>query len=268
MKKLFILTLSVTSILFCGSLCFAQILIEEGKVKLDVNATESISKSLNIYNTSKESIPVKVYWQDFQYVPPFDGTKNFSPAGSDAHSVSKWITFSPAEFVLPPNSRKELRYSIKVPEGVKGGYYGVLFFEKGVVDRESITGVNLITRVGCLFFLETKDKSKQSEISEMSIANKELHGNFLNKGDVIQIPQGIFYIMDKEGIVIDRGELQKFYLPPAKSAKFSVPLPKDLTEGSYTTVITFDLDEGDSVVKEVDFQNDPVSGIKILEQRN
>ena len=59
---------------------FAQLLLEEGKIKLNVQPGETVMNSFFIDNTSSESFPVKVYLEDFVYVPPFDGKKNFLPA--------------------------------------------------------------------------------------------------------------------------------------------------------------------------------------------
>lgn len=71
----------ITSVLF--SICVlagpaeAQLFIGEGKVSLAVSGGERIYKTLTVYNNSGEAFPVKVYWEDFEYQPPFDGSKIF-----------------------------------------------------------------------------------------------------------------------------------------------------------------------------------------------
>ncbi len=237
-------------------------------MKLNVQPGETVMNSLAVYNTSLEPIPVKVYWEDFIYVPPFDGKKNFLPAGSTDYSLNKWMTFSPTEFTLPANSKKKITYSMKVPQDIRGGYYGVLFFENGVPNKQAITGVRIVSRVGCLFFVEAKDKTKKAKINNIKVVHNHVAGSFLNSGNVILIPEGVYYFMSKEETVVDRGEIQKLYLPPQAIGTFTLDLPKKLPEGKYTLVITFDLQDGDSVVKEIDFSLDPLGQIKILQERD
>ena len=74
--------------------------------------------------------------------------------------------------------------------------------------------------------------------------------------------------MDKEGLVVAREEVKKIYLPPANEATFSIDLPESLKAGDYTLVLTFDLGEGDSLVKEVDFNKSSTGSFKILAQRD
>ena len=285
---------------FVPATTFAQLLLEEGKVTLNVHPGETVMNSLSVHNTSPdESIGVKVYWEDFVYVPPFDGKKNFLPPGATDYSLNKWISFSPTEFTLAPNTKKKITYSMKIPRNIQGGYYGVLFFEQASNNKQETTGVRLISRVGCLFFVEAKDKIKKARVSDIKFVielpsskqnsktlasvdsasksfrvgkeklnNNHMEGNFSNSGNIVLIPEGVYYFMSKEDTIVDRGEIKKLYLPPKGIGTFTVDLPNNLKEGKYTLVITFDLQEGDSVVKEIDFSKGPSSQIKILQERD
>ena len=157
---------------------------------------------------------------------------------------------------------------MKIPQDIQGGHYGVLFFEKGLTSKEEINGVRLITRVGCLFFIEAKDKIKKAKVRDLKIiANKRLEGKISNSGNVVFIPEGVYYLMS-ENSVVDRGQIKTLYLPPKETGMFTVDLPKKMKAGRYTLVITFDLQDGDSVVKEMDFYNDVSGQIRILEERD
>ncbi|MDZ4242122.1 MAG: hypothetical protein U1D99_04780, partial [Candidatus Omnitrophota bacterium] len=176
--------------------------------------------------------------------------------------------FLPTEFDLPPYGKKEIHFTAKLPPDAKGGYYGVLFFEKTEQNLKDVTGVNIITRVGTLLFFESQDKKKKSHVGNLTAKGNAGAGIFKNGGDIIMIPQGTYFVLDGEGVPVDRGEISKFYLPPLESAAFSIPLAKELTQGQYSLVITFDLGEGDSVVKELDVRKNSDDSMTILQERD
>lgn len=248
----------------------AQIMIEQGKVIHKVSPGETVVNTLNVHNTSKtETLRLKAYWNDFMYVEPYDGTKEFTPAGTSEYSCGSWISFSPQEFTMEPLSSKKISYSVQSPATARGGYYGVLFLEEGGGKTQGYVAVNIVTRVGSLFFIETDNRKKAARIENLRPAGPaSVQGEYANEGDVISIPDGIYYILDSGGLVADRGTVKKFYLPPAKKVSFDVPFSSELKPGQYTMVLTFDLGDGDSVVKEMDFSKSRDATIKILKTRD
>lgn len=246
----------------------AQFFIEEGKVTLAVSGGDRISQSLTIHNTSTESIAVKVYWEDFQYQAPYDGAKNFLAAGTAPRSASQWVSYSPQEFTIPAFSQRKVDYIVSVPAQIEGGYYGVLFFEKAGDPVRDATGVKIISRVGCLFFIEAKDKKKNASLQDIKISSSIVSGNFVNQGDVVLIPQITYYIMDDQGVAVDRGEIRKLYIPPGETALWEISPAAELAAGSYTMVINADLEDGDVVVKEVDFVKDSGGNMTIVTTRD
>lgn len=194
-----------------------------------------------------------MYWEDFSYIAPFDGAKKFSPAATLKTSLASWVQFSPQYMDLGPFAKMQIKYVIEVPSNAKGGYYGVLFIEpqnKGISDTDK--GVRIITRVGSLFFVETGDRNKKASLGEATMDNGIFKARLTNEGDVILLPRSSYYIMDREGLLADRGELKNYYLPPDKSTDIEMSLPQGLKKGDYTLVLTFDLQDGDVLVKEVD----------------
>ena len=247
----------------------AQLLIERSKVVETLSPGETLVGEVFLHNSSPDTpFSVKVYWEDFKYLPPFNGKKEFLPAGSTPGSLAKWANFSPQQFTLDPKTKQPINYSIQLPPDAKGGYYGVLFFERGDMQPSGQIGVNIIFRLGALFFIETVNKDKSAEITEVKIAESDILGLFSNLGDIILFPKGIYYILDGDGLVAERGELEKIYLPAGEKAEFKVSIPEALKAGDYTVVLTFDLDEGDSLVKEIDFNKAQGGRIEITGLRD
>ena len=192
--------------------CHAQLFLEDGKVTLAVSGGEHTNGSLLIHNTSSEQADIKVYWEDFEYKAPYDGTKNFLPAGTAPASASQWVTFSPQVFTMPAFGQQRIDYTVTVPSQIQEGHYGVLFFERSSDPLKNEGGVTLVTRVGCLFFIEPRIRSKKLFYKILDLKANSITANFVNQGNVILIPRTTYYIMQKEG--------WSFYAVRAKSCMF------------------------------------------------
>ncbi len=270
MKKAFFQILLAGFFCLCcfSSFAFAQLLLEEGKVVRSLKAGETVMGQVKINNTSEREISVKAYWQDFNYVSPFDGAKKFLPAGETPHSCAKWVNFMPQSFTLKPYEKKEVSYTIKFPQDAQGGYYGVLFFEDTVGQKNSATGLNVVARLGCLFFLETAGSLRQGAVLKIAASGNRISGEFQNKSQIILIPRGIFYMINSEGMIVGRGEIDPLYLPPGQGAPFFVNVSEKVATGAYTAVVTFDLGDGETLVKEIDFTKKQNSSIEVLKVRD
>ena len=257
----------VCVICFLSSNAYAQVMIEQGKVTIRANPGETIVNRLPIHNTSAaNSINLRAYWEDFIYTEPFAGEKDFMAAGTSEYSASRWINFSPLQFTLQPKGSQMISYSIQVPADAKGGYYGVLFLEEGGGKSDGNIGVSVVTRIGALFFIEVTNSSHKCKVDNVKFADKKFIGNFTNLGDVILIPDATYYILDQEGLVAERGEIKKFYLPPQKTATFDVETGEKLPAGKYTAVFTFDFGGNDNFTYEFDFEKSKDNIISIINQ--
>jgi hypothetical protein len=259
--KIILLVLSAVGVLTAEA--DAQLFLEQGKVTLAVSGGEHTNGSLLIHNTSSEKAYIKVYWEDFEYKSPYDGTKDFLPAGTAPASASQWVTFSPQTFTMSAFGRQSIDYTVSVPNSIQEGHYGVLFFERSSDPLTSNAGVSLVTRVGCLFFIEPKNKDKNAALQDIKLTANSLTAKFVNQGNVILIPHTTYYMMQEGGLVLLRGDSKKLYVPPGVSAPLEILLKKKLDPGSYTLVVNSDLEEGDVVVKEIGLAVDAAGQLTI-----
>lgn len=239
--------------MICSS-AHAQIFVEQGKVEHLVHPGDRIAQSVFIDNTTNKDVAVKIYWEDFSYQAPYDGSKKFSPAGTLKSSLANWVKFSPRNTVIPPYGKSEIAYTINVPANASGGYYGVLFVEPQTnMLAGGDKGVRIITRVGSLFFVETGDRNKKADLQQATFQNAQFKAEMVNTGNVVLLPELSYYILDREGLAVDRGQLKKNYVPPGAVVPVELALGRDLKAGDYTLVLTFDLQDGDVLVKEIEF---------------
>ena len=246
----------------------AQLMVEDSRVELDVTPGSTVVKKMTLHNMSEDIKDVKIYWQDFEYIAPFKGEKKFSPGGTLAHSMANWISITPNAVRIEPKGSKDINYTINVPNTAEGGRYGVLFFEERLASNLDSTGVQLIMRTGTLVFIHFKNEKKQAEILNVQLTGNKFTGELKNTGKDIVFSEGTYYVMDKKGIVQDRGEIEKVYLPAQESVSFEWDMNKNLAIGSYDIILTFDLGRGASVVKEINIEKKNMEEIEIKNIRN
>lgn len=217
---------------------------------------------INVNNPSSEDKDVRVYLEDWYYVNS-DGSKEFKPAGTLANSCASWITVSPQQFHLPALSSIPIHYTVKVPPKAVGGHYAVIFFESliGKAVSEGEVGVNLSVRIGALFYIEPEGTiNKMAQVERISLTQKQadtpfqLKAYFKNTGNIDITATGVFNIIDKEGMVLARGQFNDIYTFPKEEAVLTSHWDGLIEPGVYDLIITLDLG-GTPYIKE--------AGIKI-----
>ena len=252
-KKIFILL--VISCLASINLGWSAELpyIDKSKIRHSVAPGESVYGEITVENSSAETRSLKVYLEDWYYLPTADGSKQFVPPSTTVLSCADWISFSPPELSLEPFSKKKVNYSIKVPQQAKGGYYAALFFEslfgklEGQEERISAT-MNIAVRIACLFYVEAKGTVKRGALLENLTCVKDKEPNtysveldFLNEGNVDINAAGSCHIMDRQGMVYCRGQFNNIYTFPQGQAKLSAKCKGEVPKGNYDLILTIDL---------------------------
>ncbi len=247
---------------FAVSAADAQVLVEQGKIKVSLEPGQKVADTLTIHNTGSDAADLNLYFEDFRYVEPFLGKKDFFSAGTVDHSCSPWINFYPQTVHLPPFAQKKINFTINTPSDASGGYYCVLFMEKTIVDGSagaggegSKAGLTILSRVGTLFFVETNARIKKVSVGGVKADGKTISGTLTNQGDVTLVITPLFYIINSSsGVPVDRGELEKLYVPAGSTAGFALKSSSEISDGQYLAVLTFDLEDGVSAVSEIEFQ--------------
>ena len=241
--------------------------LSQSKVRLLVTPGQTAHGEIILENPYPESRFMRIYLEDWYYLPAADGTKAFAPANTTPLSCASWITFSPSEITVPPYGRQRIGYSVKVPADASGGHYAILFFETKLGETESVgggvgAGINLSLRIASLFYVEAKGKlNRTGEIGNLVLKtdkNKSLliQSDFRNTGNVDITCGGSFHIMDKEGIIYARGEFNNVYTFPGDSAKLTSIWKEQVPKGKYNLVLTINL--GKALEEETGFGRGPI----------
>ncbi len=118
--------LGVWFLISISSTVHAQVFLEDGKVKLSVSPGENVAGKLTLHNTSDKDVNMKVYWEDFVYKPPYDGSKEFLPKGTSSQSAADWVNVTNQTLMFGPFAKRTVSYTVNVPEDIRQGHYGVL----------------------------------------------------------------------------------------------------------------------------------------------
>jgi hypothetical protein len=233
----------------CTGFCGEVVSLDQSKIRLSIAPGQTATGYITVENNSTEPKAVKVYLEDWYYLPPFDGSKEFIAAGGSKLSCADWITFSPADLTLGPYGKQKVSYTVKMPASVQGGRYACMFFENQMGNSSGFSGgvgVNVSMRLACLFYVESAGSIQlEAGFSNFSV-KKTPKGTAIaldvtNKGNADMTCQGTYNMMDAQGMVQARGDLSTVYTFPGdtgtSSALWSLPLEK----GSYDLVLTLDL---------------------------
>lgn len=225
--------------------------LQEGKVRLNILPGKSKSGLITIKNADSSPVNLRLYLEDWYYIPPADGSKDFKPAGTTHLSSAPWISFTPAEFMIPANTGKVVTYTVNVPADAQGGRYAVLFFEsilaKSAQELEGV-GVGVAVRIGSLFYIQAEGTIKRKAVLTNLKVEKDsknsplnIRINFKNTGNVDITTSGTFHIIDKSGMVYARGEFDQLYTFPDDEGILKAQWPEPLAAGKYDLVVTLDL---------------------------
>jgi len=229
--------------------------IDRPIITADLGRSQTYSDSVTITNPTSEAASVLVYLEDFLYVYPYDGAKEFMAPGLTPRSISAWLKFSPQQFTVEPFAQKTVNVVVQPAEDFDTVHCGVLFFETSMGTQIDETGKNvkLLGRLGALIYINPKTKTKKVEIKKIGGDFRKIKMTIADTGNMALAITGTYYFLSSQGVVGGRGTLPELYFLPGNEKEIEVELPKALKAGQYTFFVNCDLQSGDVMAKEIDF---------------
>jgi len=242
-----IITVSVLAV--CPSAYALKMNIDPPRVELTVKGGEETSGFINVMNYDEEgTIHVKVYVQDVMLLP--DGSNDFLPLGSTPWSIAEYLKIGPTEFDLEPGKSTMVRYIVSPTADIKGGIYGVVFFEVATPPSQFMqVGANVNVRLGSVFLVSIEGTEvKMVKLTDISItepkdgAPLQISCTVFNEGNVLSRPSGTVKIIDSDEVLVDEIPVNtdKGGVFPNTNRKFTVTYKKELKEGEYTAQLVLD----------------------------
>lgn len=222
-----------------------SITVDPPSIKSSALPGNSTSKYITVENTSNLPISIKIYAQDWEYLP--DGSKSFLKLGSSKVSLINNIQLFANQIFLKPKSTQSVVVKITSPKNYKGGLYSVVFFE-GAPTSTSANGakanVKLVGRVGTIIYHEvegtvTHNLSATINAQLSSTSTQNILVSVTNKGNVVEFDPINLLIVSDGKKVVDRIPLPDIKLMPGDKRDVSVSPSIQLKAGKYSAIVSF-----------------------------
>lgn len=207
------LIFSTFALLFLSSFFPPALAVETGKMGIYPtfwDTTNPLTKSWFIYQMDKnqekedqatiinhtgEELKLKIYPVDAKTTA--DGA--FSPLleNEPRNEVGAWITLPLSELTLKPHEKKEIKFTIRIPDNAAvGEHAGAIIIEevKTKLSNETGVGLNIKQRVGVRVYITIPGK-KQIKLSWRDFSFSKIAGRYAfifkleNQGNIILNPQ-------------------------------------------------------------------------------
>lgn len=211
-----------------------------------------------VKNDTDEPQEAKVYQTDYLFY--FNGTNDYGDPGTTPRSNARWVTFSPASLVVPPQSSMAVNYTVTVPANIKGeplvgSYWSMLMIEgigkgsaESTLPRDSSKtqmGIQQTIRYGIQLATHiTQTGVKKISFLNAQLVTKEEGGKFLqvdieNTGNLGLRPEVYVELFDGSGASVGRYEGNRYRLYPGTSVRQMINLSK-APRGEFRALVVVD----------------------------
>jgi len=206
-----ILFVALSYTYFVTSMCWGAVSLSVSPylLELEVPGGGMRTFTLTLHNQGDEPAGLKVYTRSLH----LSATGKAQPGETNEgiFSCAGWISLNPSEFTVEPGDKKKVTGILKVPRGQRGGRYACILFE--TVSKETKESIRISTRLGVVVMMTIpRTCKKEGEIVSFSSNPVEqgvsFNAIFRNTGNVHLKATSSIVIMDTEGKVVDRVNLQ------------------------------------------------------------
>lgn len=203
-----------------------------------VKPGEQSEQIFELKNLSKIPLPIKSYIRTFGASDEAGGVDISEAPDEQRLALTSWAGVLEPDFILQPNSVRQIKIYITPPPDLPpGGYYGILFFEPLLPEYFlSENSLNIGGRIGALLFLVGAGEIRESgKILSLSAKKYQFGGRpsdiiirFQNEGNVHLRPSGKITVTNLITKKTKEAEASEFTVLPGKIRQQIIAL-----EGAY-----------------------------------
>jgi len=152
MKRFIFITILLSGVLLAqGALALT---ISPPKIELDANPGSIINQTIKLFNETEEARIFYPAVQDFT-ARGETGEPGFVAKEKNPYSLADWIKIDIGPIALSPKERKEIQFTVQVPENAEPGgrYAGILFSTQPPEVMQGATPIAVAGKVGSLVLL-------------------------------------------------------------------------------------------------------------------
>jgi hypothetical protein len=190
-------------IFFLPALLPASLSVSPSLYELKIPRGKSYTDAIRVTNVGKAPIQVNAYLSDF--LLNSEGKIDFFDAGAREYSLANYMRLNPTSFTLDPQEEKWVRFTLTVPEDLKGEYQVIIFFHTQASRIKSIKGKQVLVaaRIGTTVYAGVKSTiNYSSEILDLFLRKDWQDSSwhyaliYNNNGNIHVRPQGKLKILD------------------------------------------------------------------------
>ncbi len=223
-----------------------------GKIEVLMDAGTTATKNLMITNRLGKTMRFKVELENFVGSELGDSASVLIGAKESPYALRDYLRPEIEEFTLEHGERMVLPVNIVIPENMApGGLYGSVLVStvpdelpKEEKNQQAESQIQLIGRVGCLFFIRVSGEAKEegSLISFDTVKSKRFYQKtpvafsifYGNQGNVHLNPYGAIKIKNILGKEIGNMNVDAYFAMPQSKRYREVQWDKGLSMGLYT----------------------------------
>lgn len=117
------------------------------KVEFQIRPGTEQTQAVKVYNKGTEASRILAYTEDYSISP--ENQFEFFPGGTLDYSIAPWVSYSESDFVVEPDTYREITITLKVPaDATIGGYASAAIFEGHRLDEKIEEGLVTVGRIG------------------------------------------------------------------------------------------------------------------------
>lgn len=186
---------------------------------------------------------------------PSGNIRFFNP-GSQPHSASQWMIFSPAEMLAQPNHQHPIRVTIQVPSNTpKGEYRAAMFVEprQDQIKLEKKTKrLEVRWRLATIFYITVGECDRRGSLENLAAkampSGVVLTPTLKNEGSAHMRPTYSVRILSENGAneVLRLSPQESLPVLPGTTQEAPLPLEVKLEPGKYSVFYRVDFHDGSS----------------------
>jgi hypothetical protein len=236
-----------------------QLSIAPLRVEYNLNPSSLQTEAIRISNDGDDPSHLAVTTNDWTLSS--GGTPDFlNPTAPppDEFSCGSWITLNPAEFDLPPHSFQIVRFTIRVPAGVRPGGYRTAILFSTVPSPLQLTrdqkAIRTRVRLATVVYVKIGNPEVRGTIAGMELApgspgphdepdkpTWEIRVPVRNEGTTYFRANGDVKLLGENGQELDDFKIESQVVLPASTRVFVFKHAGDLPPGSYGLTCTMDI---------------------------
>jgi len=250
-NKKALLFISIATALFVVGTAHASLMFRQPSLKLMLKQGQSFNGGIVLENVSDKPLKVKA-----EFVDTIDKDGKAVP-----RSCSKWIELPESDFVIPPNSIKDLRVNIKVPKNVSGGYWTAIVYSyyNGQMKGPEDMTFNIKMHIEMPVEIQISDTIKNDlsaddiEIACSPEKTLTIKAKVKNTGNSFAEAKLMSMVLGSDGKVADKFISEKFKTYPGDEKELAYNKKIELKSGVYKAVFMLDFDGGELKTIEKEF---------------